>query len=411
MTLEQRQTFTPPAYVLEVLYTLEQAGWEAWLVGGCVRDSLLGRPVQDYDAATNAPPERVLGLFPVVCPTGLAYGGVTVVLPGGRVEVTSYRTDQAYGDRRSTDAIRLGATIQEDAARRDFTIGALCWHPDRGLYDPTGQGLEDLEAGILRAVGDPRRRFQEDPLRILRGVRFAAQLGFRLEEETRQALGDCAPGLLRVSRERVTAEFLKLLTAPHPHQVALLGDCGALDLLFDTWLLPHQARDYTLAAQVPPTPALRLAAFCLGAGLPLPVLRRSLRLPKALGQEVTRLVDIGLHRPCGDPLWLGARLARYQPQTVAGALRLWQAAQGLDLSGALATLEQLVGEDAPCRVDQLAIGGRELLALGIPPRELGQHLGALAVLCLVNPALNTREALLAQAAALWQADTPGAETP
>ncbi len=405
MTVQSGQNFPIPGYVRQVLDTLERAGWEAWLVGGCVRDHLLGRPAKDYDVATNAPPERVQGLFPVVAPTGLAFGGVTVVLEGGRVEVTAFRSDRGYSDGRHPDAVAYGATAREDAARRDFTIGALFWHPRRGLYDPTGQGLADLEAGVIRAVGSPRLRFQEDALRILRAARFAAQLGFSVEAETRAALGACAPGLARVSRERVTGELLKLLTTPYPQRLELLGECGALDLLFDGRMLPHRRRDYTLAAKVPLSPGVRLAAFCLGTGLPLSVLKQSLRLPGALAREAGDLLTLGLRRPSGDPLWLKARLARYRPETVLSALHLWQAAQGEDLSGARRALVRILAAGEPIRVAQLAVDGRDLLALGVLPQEIGGCLGALAMLVLAYPRCNNRDFLLSQAGFICQIGT------
>lgn len=406
----------PPAYVCRVLDALERAGWEAWLVGGCVRDSLLGRSPQDYDLTTNAPPERVQGLFPVVIPTGLAFGGVTVVDPEGAVEVTSYRWDRDYSDGRHPDRVTLGATLEEDAARRDFTIGALYWNPRRGLADPTGQGIRDLEQGILRAVGEPERRFTEDALRVLRAIRFSAQLGFALEEKTREALSSCASGLVNVSRERITAELVKLLCSPRPQAAALLEECGAWEVLFgpdpDAQGLDGRTpstvdaekaetpKDWGLTARVPARESLRLAAFCLGTGLPFGRLCGTLRLPKAVSRRTAAILSLCRRRPQADPLWLKMRLTRFAPEVILDALDLWQGWTGEDRSPARRALAQVLETREPYRLEDLAIGGRDLADLGVPPRERGDCLKALRVLCLMDPRNNRRDFLLRQAALL-----------
>lgn len=198
-----------PGYARRVVGALEDAGHEAWVVGGWVRDALLGRPGHDVDVTTSAPwPEtaRVLRDAGIeVHETGTAHGTVTAVVGGMPVETTTYRVEGAYSDRRHPDEVRFVTDVREDLARRDFTVNAMAFHPARGLLDPFG-GRADLEARVIRAVGEPRRRFEEDALRVLRAVRFACRLDATIEPETQRALLACAPELCQIARERVGQE-------------------------------------------------------------------------------------------------------------------------------------------------------------------------------------------------------------
>ncbi|WP_054968086.1 CCA tRNA nucleotidyltransferase [Alicyclobacillus ferrooxydans] len=198
-----------PTYVHHVLSTLEEHGFEAFLVGGCVRDALLGTPVHDYDVATNARPEQVIRLFPHSVPSGLAHGTVTVLLEHQPVEVTTYRTEAAYSDGRHPDCVMYADSLYEDLERRDFTVNAVAMDRLGRVVDPMG-GRFDLTRRNLRAVGQPRLRFAEDGLRIVRALRFSAQLGFTLDDETHGAMLEQA-GLLRaVSMERVGQELKRI---------------------------------------------------------------------------------------------------------------------------------------------------------------------------------------------------------
>lgn len=203
-----------PAYAAAVLDALESAGFEAWVVGGWVRDALLGSASHDVDVCTAAPwqeSERVLRAagFPVHR-TGTAHGTVTVVVGGRPIEVTTYRVDGTYSDARHPDSVRFVSDVREDLARRDFTINAMAYHPERGLLDAFG-GAGDLAAGLVRAVGDPRARFDEDALRVLRAVRFAARYGFGVAESTHEALAAFAPRLARIAQERIGQELAGIL--------------------------------------------------------------------------------------------------------------------------------------------------------------------------------------------------------
>lgn len=224
-----------PAYAMAVVGTLEQAGFEAWVVGGWVRDALLGRPGHDVDVTTSAPWQttaqvlRAAGIE--VHETGTAHGTVTAVVDGLPVETTTYRVESGYSDLRHPDEVRFVTDVREDLARRDFTVNAMAFHPERGLLDPYG-GSADLASGMIRAVGEPRARFQEDALRVLRAVRFACRLDAVIEPATQAALDECAPELALIAHERIGQELQGIL------------DTGRM-----AWALRHEFR--VLAAATP----------------------------------------------------------------------------------------------------------------------------------------------------------------
>ena len=241
MTTEPRSITHPadathaiPACVCGVFRTLRQNGHEAWLVGGCVRDLLLDRPPKDYDIVTDAVPERIMELFPKTIAVGKAFGIITVLagddaLP---VEVATFRLDGGYADGRHPDAIQF-ASAREDVLRRDFTLNALLWDPDDGrILDYVG-GYEDIQNRLIRAIGDPARRFAEDKLRMLRAIRFATTLDFAIEPATFAAIQREAGRLTQISAERIRQELFRLLTeAQHPGRaLALLQESGLLPVI------------------------------------------------------------------------------------------------------------------------------------------------------------------------------------
>lgn len=210
----QDVAYEPPAYALDVLKTLEDAGYEAWIVGGWVRDALIGAPSHDVDITTSAlwqDGERVLREAGFkVFETGAAHGTITAIAQGHAVEITTYRVEGTYTDHRHPDEVQFVRNVTDDLSRRDFTINAIAYHPDRGLLDPFG-GKGDLAQGVIRAVGDPYQRFAEDALRVLRAVRFACRMGFEIEENTHQALVQMAPGLEDIAQERIGQEMYGIL--------------------------------------------------------------------------------------------------------------------------------------------------------------------------------------------------------
>lgn len=216
---------TLPEDVRKIIDTIENAGFEAYAVGGCIRDSLLGRTPDDWDITTSAKPEQVKALFRRTIDTGIAHGTVTVMLNRVGYEVTTYRIDGEYEDSRHPKEVIFTGSLREDLRRRDFTINALAYNDRVGLVDEF-HGLEDLDRKILRAVGNPAERFEEDALRIMRAVRFSAQLGYEIEEGTKQAIGALAGNLTHISAERIQVELIKLVKSLHPEKMRDLYELG-----------------------------------------------------------------------------------------------------------------------------------------------------------------------------------------
>lgn len=204
-----------PKDVEYIINTLQRAGYEAYAVGGCVRDTILNREPDDWDITTSAKPMEIKKLFPVTIDTGIQHGTVTVLRNHVGYEVTTYRIDGEYADNRHPKEVIFTASLKEDLLRRDFTINAMAYNHEDGIIDEYG-GLNDISDGIIRCVGNPYDRFSEDALRIMRAVRFSAQLGYRIEEETSKAIVKLAPNLSTISAERINTELTKLLLSPNP---------------------------------------------------------------------------------------------------------------------------------------------------------------------------------------------------
>lgn len=270
-----------PAGAARILKVLEANGYEAYVVGGCVRDSLLGKQPHDWDITTSALPLQVKALFSRTIDTGLKHG--TVTIPSGReaYEVTTYRIDGEYLDGRHPSEVTFTASLREDLKRRDFTINAMAYNEKDGLQD-FFDGISDLETHRIRAVGDPRKRFEEDALRILRAVRFSAQLGYTVEEGTLRAMRTLAPTLARISAERIAAELEKILVSPHPDRLRMAYECGITAVIlpeFDRCMEtpqnnPHHiynVGEHTMCAlmQARPDRILRTAILLHDVGKPL----------------------------------------------------------------------------------------------------------------------------------------------
>ena len=223
-----------PAGAKEVLGQLHKKGFEAYIVGGCVRDALMGRCPNDWDITTSALPAEVKACFPKTIDTGIEHGTVTVRLHGESYEVTTYRIDGKYEDGRHPTSVTFTPSLTEDLKRRDFTVNAMAWNEEEGLVDLFG-GMEDIEHRIIRCVGDPVSRFSEDALRMLRALRFSAQLDFAIEEKTFSAISDLADTLTKISAERIRVELLKLITSAHPERMMEVYKSGLSKVFFPEW--------------------------------------------------------------------------------------------------------------------------------------------------------------------------------
>ena len=356
----------------ELLDTLHRAGYAAYVVGGCVRDSLLGLTPHDWDLCTSALPQQGMELFgeEKCIPTGLQHGTVAVKQGGGLYEITTFRTEGAYTDGRHPDEVHFVPDVREDLARRDFTINAMAYNAKEGLVDPFG-GQADLQSGVLRAVGVPHQRFTEDALRILRLYRFAARFGFAIDPPTAQAAQELCAHLDCVSVERIEEELAKLLSAPAP--------AAYLDEKILGVVLPELSPEALAAAKpvVDACPAgeqalpVRLAALLLSLGEDgtRRTLRR-LRCSNACIEETAVLVREAVPGvPVSLNIYARRLLGKYNLCTVQRLAALGTALQperSADFAALSELAEQLDADGVCCRVSQLAVNGRDLMAAGVP---------------------------------------------
>lgn len=379
-----------PSWIGALLLRLEEAGEEGYLVGGCLRDSLLGIPPHDFDIAVSCPPERTTELFSDyrVIPTGIRHGTVTVIAEGEPVELTTFRVDGTYTDSRHPDRVCFAGRIEEDLSRRDFTVNAMAYNPRRGLVDLFG-GAEDLASRTIRAVGDAYTRFTEDALRILRAFRFSAQLGFSVHHDTLKGAYEARDGLARIAKERIAAEWLRLLSSPAPTEP--LRQMIALEIL------PYIAGNYTPSdrtvadlAKTEPDSDLRVGLFLSEATEE--EARSILRQLKCSNRCITGALAVrrGAQLSVDTPKDAG----RFRAATGVYALSAVKASirTGNSPEEALAWITQ---STAPCRVADLAISGRELGEMGLCGKELGQMLSLLLEKAMEDPSLNQRDTLLA----------------
>lgn len=430
----------PPA-LRDFARVFQDAGRAAWLVGGAIRNMVLGKPVNDWDVATDAPAEEVAKMFPRVVPTGIKHGTVTVFWKNLTIETTTFRVDGDYGDGRRPDTVAYTADILEDLKRRDFTMNSLAYNLVTGeLLDPHG-GRADLAAGLVRAIGDPLERFTEDGLRPLRAIRFASQLEYRIDEPTLAAIPPVLENFRRVSVERVRDELIKILLSPRPsYGLRLLEETGML-----AEILPELAvcrgveqkgfhrfdvLDHSLLAcdGAPERLDLRLAALLHDIGKPEArsvgedgittfyrheavsardaerALRR-LKFPNAVQGSVTHLIRH--HMFAYDESWSDAAVRRFLARTGPENLEDLLALRSADAYGTTGEppdprgleplrrrVERLLSESRALAVRDLAVGGNELAALGIPRGPvMGRILAELLETVLDDPELNTRERL------------------
>lgn len=432
---------TIPQKAEEILRVLEEHGFEAYAVGGCVRDSMLGRVPDDWDITTSARPEQVKALFRRTVDTGLQHGTVTVLMEKEGFEVTTYRVDGEYEDGRHPKEVAFTASLEEDLKRRDFTINAMAYNPARGLVD-LFRGQEDLAEGIIRCVGNPMERFTEDALRIMRAVRFSAQLGFVIEKNTKEALSVLAPNLKHVSAERIQAELLKLLVSPHPDDIRIAYETGITKEFLPEWdacmvteqNTPHHC--FTVGehilhslVNIRPDKVLRLTMLLHDIGKPAvkrtdengrdhfkmhgpesekmahAILRR-LKLDNDTITKVCRLVKWHDYRPLPEmkhvrravnkigeelfPLYLEVQKADVLAQST------YRREEKLRrLEGVRECWEKIQEEQQCVSLKTLAVTGSDLISAGITPgKELGAILQGFLELVLEDPECNKKEILL-----------------
>ena len=381
-------------YIIDTLYS---AGYRADVVGGAVRDHLLGRPSFDYDITTAATPEEVKATFAShkTVDTGIKHGTVTLVLECGNYEITTWRVDGDYLDNRHPDSVTFTRTLSEDLARRDFTVNAICYNPRDGYTDLFG-GMDDLRAGVIRAVGEPHRRFTEDALRIMRAVRFSASLGFMLDADTAAAATELRALLRNVSAERIYAELKRLIAADGAYDTLLSYPEIILTVLPELSEIKLPERERFSACGYA---ARLLSLFALGSAAPRDAFSAAMHRLKTdadirtLGERALELV--GAHTPSD----------RYTALKLLSAYSVREAELAIELgvlTGIYGKAEQSALADALAsgiayRVSALNIGGRELMALGIFGKRVGEVLSELLDAVMRGECENTAEALLLRA--------------
>ena len=372
----------PPA-VAHCCRTLWQAGFEAYPVGGCVRDLLLARTPQDWDICTSALPPQVQSIFPHTVPTGIDYGTVTVVLDGHGLEVTTFRCEGGYRDGRRPDAVSFVSSLTDDLSRRDFTVNAMALAPDGAVIDPFG-GQADLESRVIRCVGAPMQRFQEDRLRMFRAIRFAAQLDFTLDPELVHTLKALGSQPHHLPAERIRLEVEKTLCAPAPHWAKLF---------FSSGLLGGPEIDASPLTRLSNEPLLRwagLASLMAESGHdPLPLLQSLIRDKKLIVPLSRGLALFREGLPQDASGWRHA-LARYGiPACEAGAAMAQ--VQGHEAPREL--LDQVLAQSPCLSAKELALSGRELAAMGLSGPDIGRAQRMLLDYVLDHPEDNTPDKL------------------
>lgn len=430
-----------PHKVQTIIQTLQSHGYEAYAVGGCVRDSILGRQPDDWDITTSALPNETKALFPRTFDTGIEHGTITVLIDKEGFEVTTYRVDGEYEDARHPKEVTFTRSLKEDLLRRDFTINAMAYNDSEGLVDIFG-GMNDLQNKTIRCVGNATERFTEDALRILRAIRFAAQLGFEIEEGTKQGIRTLAKNLQYISAERIQVELIKLLVSPYPQLLRTAYELGVTKVFlpeFDAMMettqeTPHHdltVGEHTLKAitLTEPDKILRLTMLCHDMGKPekktmdengrahfkmhdvrstemTKELLRRLKFDNDTMRKVVKLVQFHDYRIPGTTRSvrramnkIGAELFPYYMQVqMADALAqsMYKREEKLQNLQEIEDCYQEIIEKGECvSLSTLAINGSDLISEGMKPgKEIGAVLGQLLEHVLDHPEDNTKSKLL-----------------
>lgn len=436
-------TINIPQKAEQILHILNEAGYEAYVVGGCVRDSILDRVPGDWDITTSALPEQVKELFHRTVDTGIQHGTVTVMMGKEGFEVTTYRVDGEYHDGRHPDAVTFTRSLEEDLKRRDFTINAMAYHPGHGLVDLFG-GMEDINGKIIRCVGDPVERFTEDALRMLRAVRFSAQLGFTVEENTKAALARMSGNLEHVSAERIQTELVKLLVSDHPEKIRDAYELGITKVIlpeFDAMMETTQETlhhcynvgEHTIHAlmNIPADKVLRLTMLFHDTGKPArktvdPDGTAHFKGHAYVSEELTRSI---MHRLKfdNDTLRKVSKLVLYHDDRMPATMKHVRRAMNRiseelfpyymkvrmadtlaqsdyqrdkkleNLAGIEKCYQEILKKKQCVSLKELKVNGQDLIAAGIEKGpKIGQTLQTLLQEVIEEPEKNTREYLLAR---------------
>lgn len=370
-----------------VINTLIKNGYEAYIVGGCVRDMLLGKVPFDYDVTTSATPDTVISLFEKTVPTGIKHGTVTVIIDKEPIEVTTFRTESGYNDNRHPENVTFVSSLKEDLARRDFTVNAMAYNSQCGLQD-FFCGQKDLKNNVLRAVGNPHTRFSEDALRILRLFRFSSVLSFNIEEETLTAALKLSGNLTNISRERIATELKKAVMGENVSTLIPLIESGGLDFL-DIKKVP----DFNVIKNCNKNEKLALFSFFYLSGSDVSKVCYNLKLSNEFKSYFEKMLVLCNMNFPETKTEIKEMLKISTVEIFKDYLNLNNSC-GKNTSAHGIMLTEILDKNEPYLISHLTISGKDLEKLGFKDKKLGEMLENLRKYVLENPEKNTREELL-----------------
>lgn len=381
----------------KIIYTLNNQGYEAYIVGGCVRDIILGRIPEDWDITTSAKPEETKACFSHTYDTGIKHGTITVLLGQDKYEITTYRIESEYSDCRHPDEVQFTRNLHEDLLRRDFTMNAIAYHPKEGFVDPFG-GIDDINKKIIKGVGCPEERFREDALRMLRAVRFAAQLGFEIEQDTWSALKRNAELISNISAERIRDELQKLIMSKRPEKISFLAYSGLMDkisiplgkVLKDEWI---DVSEELKRSQV--NVPLRWAVFLKRIGTDTAEkLMRSLKFDTKTLKLSMMIIEEDKNEPCINKYEAKKTASRMGLEAYELLIKLYKAEKRNNADESAMIYDEIISNKECILMKDLAINGNKLKKLGVTDgKQIGEALNEILDYVHKNPQNNTEEHL------------------
>ncbi len=379
--------FLLPDYVKFALNALKQNGFDAYIVGGAVRDLLLNKEPDDFDITTNALPEDVVAIFDKTIPTGIQHGTVTVLIENKSIEITTFRTDGNYADHRSPENVKFTKNITEDLSRRDFTVNAIAYNEDDGIID-NFSGEKDIKNRIIRAVGNPHKRFTEDALRILRAYRFAAVLNFEIEEKTLYGISQTANLLSQISVERVFTELIKTLLSNNPQIIEGLINFNGLKFLGI-----EKIKDANLLSKLPKNKYLRFFAFCYLCNIDSLYMCQLLKTDNALKKHCKNLCLFLKYNFPNSKTDIKLMMKNFDEESVLEYIQLIGVLFNIDGEKLIAYYNEIIRKHEPYKISQLDINGDEIISMGYKNEAVGNILNLLIDNVIESPSLNTKEEL------------------
>lgn len=384
-----------PKNIADIITSINNSGFEAHIVGGCVRDMLINKTPTDWDITTNASPNTIKSMFPKTIDTGIKHGTVTVLYNGISVEVTTWRKETSYSDHRRPDRICLTDSLTEDLARRDFTMNAIAYHPKEGLVDPFG-GVTDISNRIIRCVGNPFERFSEDALRMLRAIRFSAQLDFSIDKCTFSSINQLSGDLIHISKERIQSEINKILESKFPQKISLLWDSGLSKIIFpgveklpSNWF---ETIKHFIGSENQKIINLSLIFYISCKEDELSCAKQYLTLNKYDGKTRRGVVN---HIKCLNgigpltPRNIRKSVSEYGVSVTANTMKILNILQSINKNKTLYAYGEV--KTAPIIP---AISGSDLIELGFEGRAIKDMLNIILLCLYENPSLNNKELLI-----------------